>query len=261
MRISIATRAGLLAVFGVLSQQAQSQSLSESDFQLLLDTLSVQADVPKKLVMFGVPTAGVASNGRFFGSITMVNPRGGRDNAGADFDTAFGFGFGDPNDYVGAQFTVHITGTDPFGDAGYFGAKFGRRLIGGETPTSVSLSIGKIAPWGNIGVTSETSYTLIATHINSLNLGGANYPFLITGGYGNQTEAGNPGAFVGLGVGLTSYLGLSVSGNAEQINAGLGVSFPEIDGLNLSVGFNDISDDGGRRQFSISASYSFQSPF
>lgn len=241
--------------------QAQGQQVSESNFQLLIDTLAVQAEPRKRLTMFGVPTAGVAASGRIFGSASMVSPRGGVDGAGLDFDTAFGFGIGSETESVGVQVTANVTGTNPFGDAGYFGLKFGRRLVDGPNPTSAALSISKLAPWGSIGNNTDASVTLVVTHLNSFSLGDTEYPVMVTSGYGNQTLGGEPGAFLGFGVGLTSNFGMSLSGNVEQINAGVGLSIPGIDGLSISTGFNDITDSNDQRQFSLSVSYSFASPF
>lgn len=241
--------------------QAQGQEISESNFQLLIDTLAAQAEPRKRLTMFGVPTAGVAASGRVFGSASMVTPRGGVDGAGLDFDTAFGFGIGNERESLGVQFTANVTGTNPFGDAGYLGFKVGRRLVDGPNPTSVAVSMSKLAPWGSIGNDSDPSVTLVATHLNSVSLGGMDYPVMVTTGYGNQTLGGEPGAFLGFGVGITPNLGLSMSGNAEQINAGIGLSIPGIDGLSISTGFNDITDSSDQRQFSLSLSYSFASPF
>lgn len=261
MRFISAFAIALISTAPAVQAQDQAQEISEANFQLLIDALSVQLEPPKRVTMFGVPTAGVAPSGRIFGSASMVSPRGGVEGAGLDFDTAFGFGLGNEQDSIGIQFTTNVTGTDPFGDAGYFGLKFARRVVDGPNPTSVALSFSKLGSWGSIGSNTDESVTFVATHRNSLSLGGEAYPVMISGGYGNQSLGGNPGAFMGFGIGITPNLGLSVSGNVEQLNAGVGVSIPGFDGLSVSAGFNDLTDNRDQRQFSLSVSYSFAGPF
>lgn len=262
-RATTLSAASVISAIMMPSASFAQDTIPVADFEFVLEALQAQNTQNKRPTMFGVPTAGVAPHGTFFGSATRVTPRGGVEGAGPDYDAALGFGLGDSQKNLGIQVVANITGTDPFADTGSFGLKFARELTGGATPTSAAISLGKVAPWGDSASGSEVSANLIFSHVNSFSMGMEAYPVILTGGYGNQiNESGTEGgAFVGVGVGLTSNFGVSISATSEKINAGAGFSVPGVKNLSISAGINDITDSTDKRQATVSVSYSFANVF
>jgi hypothetical protein len=64
------------------------------------------------------------------------------------------------------------------------------------------------------------------------------------------------GVFAGFGVGVTDTVSVGLSATETQLNVGTTVSFAGT-GMSATFGVLDISDRTDRRQFSISAAYSF----
>lgn len=244
--------------------QAQ-QALTTDEFIAFLEALQQQGGPAKYLTMFGVSTATVGAGGSGFISATGVTPRGGIAGNGPDYDMAVGLSFGDANETVGAQLTANITGTQPFADAGYFSLKFSRALNAGPTPTYAAVSFSRLSPWGNIGAgaSNDPTTTVSVTHINSFSASGDQFPIMLTAGYGSHisNNGADPGAFAGIGVGLTENFGVSVSANADRLNAGIGFSVPGVPGLGVTAGVYDVSNRTGRQQASVTVSYSVQNLF
>lgn len=101
------------------------------------------------------------------------------------------------------------------------------------------------------------------THINSFSASGDQFPIMLTAGYGSHisNNGADPGAFAGIGVGLTENFGVSVSANADRLNAGIGFSVPGVSGLGVTAGVYDVSNRTGRQQASVTVSYSVQNLF
>ena len=65
------------------------------------------------------------------------------------------------------------------------------------------------------------------------------------------------GAFIGLGVGVSPNLSVSLSATETQLNAGIGFGIPEFPNLSIGMGIFDVTDNVERRQFSLSVSLGF----
>ena len=75
---------------------------------------------------------------------------------------------------------------------------------------------------------------------------------------GNGTGNKEDGVFWGMGVGVAEFMSFSVSGTENQVNAGVGLRIPGVDGLNITVGQYDVSNKHKRTQTAISVSYSIR---
>lgn len=81
--------------------------------------------------------------------------------------------------------------------------------------------------------------------------------FLSTAG-SSQTE---DGIFGGLGLGITEFLGTSLSVTENQLNAVVGFKIPGLDDVSISYGINDITDNMKRKEQTLSISYSLTNIF
>lgn len=260
-----------LALLMSAGSDARAQTVDTESFLLFLESLeSANTDTAtnKHLSMFGVQTATTAPNGTGFASVTGSTPRGGIAGNGPDYEMALGFGLGDANETIGAQVTLNITGTQPFADTGYFSLKFSRAISTGPNPTYIGASFSRVAPWGNVA--GGVSTTAMLTHFNSFSAGGETYPIMLTAGYGSDiayttslptTNSVEPGAFVGVGVGLTENFGVSASATRGTINLGVGMKVEGVDGLSLSAGVYDAFDQMNKRQASVTVSYTWADVF
>jgi hypothetical protein len=221
------------------------------------------------VTMFGAGTAFTLPQGDGFIGATIVDPRGGVQGSGSDGDLAFGAGFGNPFKSVGFEVDVNVTSLkDNFADSGSLTLKASRALF--AQPNHVvfgSISAANLGAWGEAkasdesfnltfsGITQIDGYTLI--HPLMWTLGYGSDPVLITAG-SSQTEEG---IFAGLGLGITEYFGISLSVTENQLNSGVGFKIPGLDGVSISYGINDITDNMERKQQTLSISYSLTGIF
>lgn len=212
---------------------------------------------------FGVPTAVAARNGTFFAGITLANPRGGVAGAGGDGDVVAGYTVGNPLDFVSLTFGVAVTGLSPFGDAGSFSVTANRLLsAGGKSATFVGASASNLLGWGVAG-DRDAMLSAYVSHLTSFEMGAVEVPVQFTVGYGSDNTRSvdglgrmRDGVFAGFGVGVTDTVSVGLSATETQLNVGTTVSFAGT-GMSATFGVLDISDRTDRRQFSISAAYSF----
>nr|WP_319248089.1 hypothetical protein [uncultured Celeribacter sp.] len=215
------------------------------------------------VTMFGADTAFILPSGGAFVGATLTDPRGGVSGNDWDGDIALGMGFGDPITSLGFEVDLNITGVEPFMDSGAFTLKAARALA--LQPNHVvfaSLGVGNFAAWGDADESDE-NWNVTVSGLTQIQGNRMIHPLMWTVGYGSDTtlsEAGSSlteeGLFAGLGVGVTEYMGVSVSGTENQMNAGLGFKIPGLDGWGVSLGMNDITDNMDRQQKVLSISYS-----
>ncbi|MBR9764748.1 MAG: hypothetical protein GYB53_14770 [Rhodobacteraceae bacterium] len=199
---------------------------------------------------------------------SLSDPRGGVAGNDMDGSLAFGAGFGNPIDAVGVQVDVNITGTDPLGDSGGLGLKLGRAVsLQPNHVVFASVGASNLAPWGD-AKQGDTRWNVTLSGLTQLEGPTLIHPLMWTVGYGSDAVLVTPGSssteegfFAGVGIGVTKYLGVAISGTENQLNAGIGVKVPGVDGLNVSLGVNDITDNMERKQNILSVSYSINNVF
>lgn len=227
-----------------------------------------QAESPTALAfpgMFGAASAVAAPAGAGFVAFSYVNPRGGVRGSDGDGDLAIGYTVGNPIDAVSATVSVNILGLQPFADSGNVSLSLSRLLrAGGNSATFIGLGAGNLLGWGTAR-NNDRSYTLTASHLVGVSTAsGLEIPLQISVGYGNQTTlstdgrgTSGPGAYVGLGVGLTEAMSVGVSATRTQINMGFSLNVAEVPGLGLSLGVFDVANKTNRQQLSLGASFAF----
>lgn len=213
--------------------------------------------------VFGVPSAVAPPPNSGFVGVTFANPRSGIEGEGSDGDLFAGYTIGNPVDNVALTFGINITSLDDdFGDSGSLFLS-GSRLIGASASslTFVGVSVTDIATWGDIA-DFEPGGSIQISHIRDV--GASAIPVQITAGYAtaNTYDADlsgdlEDGAFLGFGVGLTQTLSASVSFTETQMNIGATAALPGLNGLSVTAGVYDVTDEVERQQYSLSLTYSF----
>lgn len=211
--------------------------------------------------MFGAPSALGAPKGTAYASINYANPRGGVPGNSADGDVAAGFFLGNPISAIGVRVGVDVTGLDPFGDTGSFSVSANRFLFSSEKSVMFAgVSGSGLGGWGTAAASPQ--YSGYVTRWGEVNIAG-DRPYTWTVGYGQDAQfVGNgntnkqDGVFWGAGIGVTNFLSASVSGTTNSLNAGVGLQIPGVNGLSVSAGYYDITNEHNRRQASVSVGYS-----
>lgn len=213
--------------------------------------------------LFGVPSAVAPRNRTGFVGATYADPRGGVSGSGSDGDVVGGYSVGNPLDAVSVTFGVAFTGIDPLGESGSFSIAVARLIgAGGRSATFIGASSSNLLAWGDSAARSEL-FSSYVSHLVGVKVGNLEVPVQISIGYGTdikRSSDGNgqlsDGIFGGFGVGLTKNFSASISATGSQINVGGTLS---LSGTNFSttVGIFDVTNNTERRQFSISAAYSF----
>ncbi|WP_284265256.1 hypothetical protein [Roseicyclus amphidinii] len=215
--------------------------------------------------VFGVGSAVAAPSGTRFVALSYVSPREGISTKDDDGDVSFGFALGNPVSGVSAQVSVNILGLNPFAESGSVSASLSRMLrAGGTSATFASISAGNLLGWGDASG-SEPTYVATLSHVQAFPLAnGTELPMQFSFGYGSDTTLSDdglgtrgPGAFFGVGMGLTETLAGSISFTRSQINMGFSLSIPQIEGAGLSLGVYDITDNTSRQQVSLGLSFAF----
>lgn len=181
---------------------------------------------------------------------------------------AFGAGFGNPIDAVGFEVDLNITGTDPLFDSGSLTLKMARALyLSDNHAVFGSAVVSNVAPWGDAKA-GDQNWNVTVSGLTQFEGPNLMHPVMWTVGYGSNAVLSTPGSsateeglFAGVGIGLTKYVGVAISGTENQLNAGLGFKIPGVDGVSISYGVNDITDNMDRKQQQLTVSYSMMNVF
>lgn len=252
---------GFAVVLGVVSAPSLfADTVVQAPSSTLPRTSSSSLSFP---ALFGIPTAVAPRRATIFSGLTYANPRGGVSGSGGDGDFSAGYSLGNPLDGIGLTLGLVVTGLDPFGDAGSFSLTASRLLRAeGNSATFAGASVSNLFAWGVNSDRSEM-YSAYVSHLIGLDIGTIEIPIQVTIGYGTDNTASSDGSgrlsdgvFAGVGVGLSEVLSVGLSGTRTQLNIGATLNLP---GLKLSPTFGvfDVTDNTGRRQFSLSVGYSF----
>jgi len=211
----------------------------------------------KNLTLLGIPSGTVAPRGLAFGSLSLTDNRVGP-GPREDGSLAFGLGFGSAETGVGVQLTAFITSlTDDFGDSGYFEIKASRRIMDGQSPTYVALTLGG-AGFGDASG-RDTSATLALTSFRQIRFSdsGPVYPVMFTLGAGTNERnlERDPAIFGGVGIGVSKNLGLSVAWSGEYVNLGAALRFDDFENFGMTATLHDAFDQEDSRRFDVSFTY------
>ena len=214
--------------------------------------------------IFGAASAFPAPGNTGFVALSYGNPRGGISGAGGDGDLAVGYTFGSPVTGVSLTAGINVTGLAPFADSGNIFLSLSRALhVGERGATFVGVSGGNLLAWGDAAADDE-SYSVYVSHLTTVGGAGMELPVQFTFGYGNATTQSadgfayvGDGFFAGAGVGLTQNLSVGFSATETAFNVGATATVPGVDGLGITAGFYDATNNVERRQFTLSVGYSF----
>lgn len=253
---------GNASVVLALSGPAGAQELPAAEFAALLENFNLTA-ARKNVYLPGVNHAVVAPSGTVFASATFMNPRDGNAGASWDASSSLGVGFGNAANGIGGSIQVNVTGTQPFGTDGDLTLKFSRQVL---SSTYIGLGINRLAGWG-LNASIDTNAEFMVTHFTALGTAGSAMPMTLTAGVssvgGVDSSQNEPGAFLGIGVGLTEYVGIGASWKQGVFSAGFGVTVPNVDGLSVTVDMSNINAPNNLSQpiFSVGVHYAFDDLF
>jgi hypothetical protein len=207
---------------------------------------------------FGLPHG----SGFIGGAGTDVRER--TQGGSADGSIAFGVGFGDANESIGAQVVVGLTSVTPawgdFGAEGNLNVQLFRSLpnMFSGASSAISFGIGNAVAWGgssdikpNVFVSGSTVFPLkISTKLT--------VPVNLTAGLGSAISEleRSPGTFFGVGIGLSSYASIGASWVGDEFIAG--VNFFPTDRIQIGVSYGDVTHriSDGRVILSVGISFS-----
>ncbi len=238
---------------------------------LSLSPAVAQDGAPRLVTLLGIGSAAVAPNRSAFAvlSYSSRSDVGGSFVAADDGSAGLGYVLGDAGSGVGLQFGANFTGlgADPNfsgfgpGQSGYFSLQ-AARLIGSKVPTFVALSVDHLASWGRANSTPPAVSAMV-TLFPTATLGDQSYPLMLTFGIGNHIRnAGNdPGAFAGIGMGLTPNFGASVAWTGETVTIGGTYKNDALQNWNFSAQLDDAFNQKNSRRVTISATVLFENAF
>lgn len=206
----------------------------------------------KNVTLLGVPSATAAPDGLVFFALSGTDRRDGVDDD-EDGSAAVGLGVG-LGETANLQFTANITSLeDDFADSGYLSAKVSQQVNTGEVPSFLSVTADRIAPWGDSD-TLDPSATLAFTSFPVLNTANNAFPLMLTVGAGTDIRdfGTEPGAFGGIGIGVTRSFGASFAYDGDNFDLGTAFRIPGSEQFGLNVTFNDVFDEDDRQQVTFS---------
>lgn len=253
-------------LISVAAMAVGSQAVAGGLYQPQPTVSPVATAAPGKAfpAIFGAASAVAPPGGTGYVALTYADPRGGIDGEDGDGDLALGYTFGNPVDAVSLTFGVTATGLDPFADSGSFNASASRMLrAGGNSATFVGAAVGNIGGWGDAD-DDDATYSAYVSHLMGVSTGAGEIPLQATFGYGTDNTLDDDGSgdlddgvFLGLGVGLAQNLSASISATETQVNLGATLTIPQAQGLSLTAGVYDVTDNTDRQQVSLTAAFAF----
>ncbi|MFN6979957.1 MAG: hypothetical protein ACK4OP_17640, partial [Gemmobacter sp.] len=178
-----------------------------------------------------------------------------------DGSVAAGYGIGRLHG-IGATALVTITSVTPrkFGSSGTVGLAFDRRfaLGGGSGQGSVALTLGNLARWGDSAGLEPTA-SLAGSVVVPATVAGWPVAVMATAGWGTGVaDLGRaPGAFGGIGIGITPRLAASLAWSGDEGIAGLTAWLGRDGGVQVSVGMADVTNAQNGRRLLFSLAWRF----
>ncbi|MEX0340377.1 MAG: hypothetical protein AB3N11_15215 [Arenibacterium sp.] len=247
----------------MLTPNIDPGALSDQELLDLIDWLEAhRLDRPRPVGIIGIPSGFSVPRGVGFVAGALTNRRDRRFSGDFDGSFAFGYGFGDARRGIAVTPLVDITSVTPskFGTSGKISVKLARQLaLRTNWVGSIGLSLENLITWGDSDVL-DPAVSLAYSAVRPAGPGNAR-PIMISLGYGTgiSNRGTEPGAFAGLGVGLSEFVGMSVGWYGDEAIAGVNLWPDEAKNMQISLGIGDISNrvDGRRLLLSVSLSRPF----
>ncbi|QCP87945.1 hypothetical protein EYE35_20095 [Cereibacter sphaeroides] len=251
----------IVAASALLPAAALAQGSAQTDLLGLLQALDLASRPSANVTMQGIGSGTVAPGGTIFGSVSGTDRRVDSGSDDVDGSLSLGAGFGDAATGIGVQASLNVTSVEDrdFGDSGYLSLKFGHRFGDPDLNLHAAIGFDNIAAWGDASDNSiETTVALTTFGY----LGGAwGKPYMVTLGVGSDARDGDPGLIAGFGLGLTEYLGASISYSGDYSNIGLGMKVPGVKGVSVALTCNDVFDEEDSRRATLSVSFALKNAF
>ncbi|WP_225029468.1 hypothetical protein [Xinfangfangia pollutisoli] len=215
------------------------------------------------LTMTGIRSATTAPGGLAFisgsWSSDRVNSAGGSGLIDrTDGSMSFGAGFGSAETGIGVQLTATITSlSDDFADSGYLGVKFSRRISAeGQVPVYLGVAVDSLGAWGDSSQNEETA-DLILSAFPVIQTASGPKPLMVTVGYGSHTRdyGTAPGAYFGVGLGLTRNFAVSAAWNGDEAILGTGFRFDALPNMHFTASIDDVFDQNDTRRLTLQATW------
>jgi hypothetical protein len=218
--------------------------------------------------IFGIPSALPAPGGSGYVGLVLVHPR--RDTEvrsdpinQADGDLLLGYTFGNPVRGVSAHVGATITSLIGFAEDGALQASLSRALhVSESSATFAGVSATNVAAWGD-AADGPPAYAAYLSHLFTVNGGRGEMPVQLTIGYGDHAATADGSGindqepFVGIGVGVSQSINLSLSGTTKEIYAGMGFALRKLPRWNFSLGVFDVTQAQGHRQLALTIARGF----
>lgn len=219
--------------------------------------------------IFGIPSALPAPGKSGYVGLVLVHPR--RDTEGsselidqADGDLLLGYTFGNPMRGVSVHVGATITSLIGFAEDGALQASLSRAVnVSGSSATFAGISASNVAAWGD-AANSPPAYAAYLSHLfTATSAQGTEIPIQLTAGFGDHAAtSGGSGSneqqpFVGLGVGISKAMNVSLSGTTKELYAGVGFGFRKLPHWSFSFGAFDVTQAQGDRQFALTIARGF----
>lgn len=244
----------------LLSPDIDPSTLSDRELLDLIDWLErQQLDRPRPVGIFGIPSGFAAPRGVGFVSGALTNRRDRRATGGFDASLVLGFGFGDARRGIAVTPLVDITSVTPskFGTSGKIGVSLAREVVSGPRWIgSVGLDLGNLVTWGDSKVLDQT-WSLAYSAVRPAGPRHA-MPLMVSFGYGTgiSKRGTDDGAFAGLGLGVSEYVGVSLGWYGDEAIAGVNLWPDDEKNMQISLGVGDINNRVGGRRLLLSVSLS-----
>lgn len=227
-------------------------------------------DAPKLVTLLGIPSAVVAPNHSAFVSLSYST----RSNVAGTFieadDSSLGFGtvLGDAGTGVGLQFGASLIGLNSDYGTGIGVGKSGTlsfqaaHLLATPTPTFIAISVDHFTGWG-VADGIDPAIAAIVTVFPTARFGDQSYPLMLTLGLGDHVRNGetDPGAFAGIGIGLTPNFGLSAAYTGETATFGTSFTADALPNWSFSAQLDDAFDQQDGRRVTLSATVLLENAF
>lgn len=245
----------------VIGLHTDLSSLSEAELRAALDALR-RVEAAPRVGILGVASGFGLARGEVVvaGALTDRRDRGRRGDWDGSVALAAGVGRIGP---VGATALVTITSVTPakFGASGTVGLAFDTAIPSGPaTVAGAAVAVGNLVRWGDsAGLPVTVNAALSAAR--GFTIGGRPVTALATLGWGTGiADLGRrPGAFAGIGIGLSPRLAVSAAWAGDEAILGLTGWFGPEGAGQVSIGLADVTNVQNGQRFLFSVGWRFDS--
>lgn len=216
------------------------------------------------LTLLGVPSATVAPHGTAFVALSYSNKRVNATPDSDDGSLSFGIGFGDMNNGIGGHVTTHVTSLeDSPGDSGYFGLSLAGRIPTAANPTYIGVTFDQLGGWGDSDILDPAASVAVTTFLEAGAANGRRMPLMMTLGAGTHVRDAreDPGAFAGIGVGISESFSASAAYYGDHATIGASYMPRKMRDLTINASLVDAFDQQGDQRVVVTATWVFSNLF